>query len=378
MMDGPHYGAPPGMGYDGMRGYGHKDRGFFSRLFGNRNPRHDMVGAVPMEMNFGHEWNPMPRDYGLQDFAPRGYGFEMPRRRDFSPGRAWMAHRARDFDDFDDVDLEMPRRRDHLMDDLDLMVSRRDPLRDIPRRDPIDMMLERNEPSPPPLPPMRSEPAPRRDYRRPMSVGAQIDQDNANKGWVQGKDMRKGTFELPRIKSDVVQKPKYKFNSPEHQWHVKRNVDAREVQKQINAERNRREQEQEEKERRRKQEERERYDDRRGGRGDGGGGGRGRRGRGRRGDGGYSSEEYDDNDNPYHHLPAHHIPHDDYDNAVRRNLHAWSQWRSDMNDRRGRETRVIFCKLAGRTLNSHSSVNTFIMVVHQKIFLVVLWTENSD
>ena len=347
-MDGPHYGAPPGMGYGGMgyngmgyggmMGYGqNKERGFLSKLFGNRSPRHDMVGAVPMEMNFGHEWNPMPRDYGLQDLAPRGYGFEMPRRRDFSPGRAWMAHRARDFDEFDDVDLEMPRRRDHLMDDLDLMVSRRDPLRDIPRRDPIDMMLERNDqPSPPPLPPMRSEPAPRRDYRRPMSVGAQINQDNANKGWVQGKDMRKGTFDLPRIKSDVVMKPKYKFNSPEHQYHVKRNVNALEIQNQLNAERNRREQEQEEEERRRKQNERERYDDRRG-RGDGGRGRRGRRGR----DGGYSSEEYDDdNDNPYHHLPTHHIPHDEYDNAVRRNLHAWSQWRTDMNDRRGRETRV--------------------------------------
>ena len=330
-------GPPPGMGYDGMRGYGDKDRGFLDKLFGRGRQRNDWIGGTPMDVDLNYDDRfPMPRDYGLRDYPPRGYGYDL-RTRDFSPGRAWMASRARepefDLDFYDAEDLLPPMRRDPV-DDLDLMISRRrDPLRDIPRRDPIDMMLERNDG---PRLPLRSEPdfvRGRREYRgdmRPMSEGRVKDR-NANLGWSQNKATR-GPFEIPKKKADVVEQPKYKFNSPEHQWHVKDKFDGYEMEKNKNRQKHIRERLDEFEDDRRRDRYDDRYDDRRGG------GGRGRRGRRR--DDEYSEEDYDDDDNPYHHLPAHHIPKDDYDNAVRRNLHAWSQWRTDMNERGGRDHRV--------------------------------------
>ena len=334
-------GPPPGMGYDGMRGYGHKDKGFLANLFGQGRPRNDwMGGGAPMDMGYDDGY-PMPRDYGMRDYYPqRGYdmrGYDR-RVRDFSPGRAWMANRGRDLSDFDEFedldDLLPPRRRDPL-DDLDLMVSRRrDPLWGIPRRDPIDMMLERNDGPRPP----RTEPdfgRGRREYRRdprPMSADGRIEDHNANLGWSDNK-AQQGPFNIPRIKSDVVEQPKYKFNSPQHQGHVLNKHDSYENEKSKNRQKYIQERLDELDDRRRERYEdryNDRYDDRRGG-----GGGRGRRARRRDDD--YSSE--DDDDNPYHQLPAH-IPKDDYDNAVRRNLHAWSQWRTGVNERGGRDPRV--------------------------------------
>ncbi len=261
------------------------------------------------------------RGRGLGNFRPSGLDMDLmdygtsarPPLRDFSPGRTWLASRgARHFNDLNDLDImrtgirDLPSRQHYAVDylvrrdpllDLDLAGPRRrmDPLLEVDLNPlhigrPIDPLLRR-EPLPdllrrdPPLSPTRW------GYMR--DVGAMT----VDGGYLGRPPPR--AFDdsfLPTRHSDVMPMPRYRPAGKDDEFHWIENDRFSDDRSYLPAPRRERG--------RRNRKERDRY-----------------------------PEYYDDEEeNPYHLLPAH-IPKDDYDNAMKRNLHVWSQWRTGLNKR---------------------------------------------